>query len=87
MLRRDDAAQHDWPCCAGGTNDRGEPQGVEQYVIDGVTIRVCSVAKSVADCCKFHDIVGLDVAVEALPRSREDSGYALIVRPACDDPV
>jgi predicted transcriptional regulator of viral defense system len=44
-------------------------EGIEQHVIDGVTIRVYSVAKSVADCFKFRNRVGLDVAVEALHRS------------------
>jgi predicted transcriptional regulator of viral defense system len=45
-------------------------EGVEQHVIDGVTIRVYSVAKTVADCFKFRNKVGLDVALEALRRSR-----------------
>ena len=38
--------------------------------LDGVAIRVYSVAKSVADCFKFRDIVGLALALEALRRSR-----------------
>jgi predicted transcriptional regulator of viral defense system len=41
-------------------------EGVESYVIDGVTIRVYCVAKTVADCFKFRQKVGLDLAVEAL---------------------
>jgi len=45
-------------------------EGVEQHVIDGVTIRVYSVAKTVADCFKFRDRIGLDVALEALRKSR-----------------
>ena len=45
-------------------------EGVEQHVIDGVTIRVYSVAKTVADCFKFRSKVGLDVALDALRRSR-----------------
>jgi len=45
-------------------------EGVEQHVIDGVTIRVYSVAKTVADCFKFRNKVGLDVALEALRKSR-----------------
>jgi predicted transcriptional regulator of viral defense system len=45
-------------------------EGVEQHVIDGVTVRVYSVAKTVADCFKFRDKVGLDVALEALRKSR-----------------
>jgi predicted transcriptional regulator of viral defense system len=45
-------------------------EGVEQHVVDGVTIRVYSVAKTVADCFKFRHKVGLDVALEALRKSR-----------------
>jgi predicted transcriptional regulator of viral defense system len=45
-------------------------EGVEQHVIDGVTIRVYSAAKTVADCFKFRHKVGLDVALEALRKSR-----------------
>jgi predicted transcriptional regulator of viral defense system len=45
-------------------------EGVEQHVIDGVAIRVYSVAKTVADCFKFRNQVGLEAALEALHRSR-----------------
>jgi predicted transcriptional regulator of viral defense system len=40
--------------------------GVETHVVDGVTIRVTSVAKTVADCFKYRNKIGLDVALEAL---------------------
>jgi predicted transcriptional regulator of viral defense system len=45
-------------------------EGVEQHEIDGVTVRVYSVAKSVADCFKFRHRIGLEVAVEALQKSQ-----------------
>ncbi|MGB5200432.1 MAG: AbiEi antitoxin N-terminal domain-containing protein [Sedimenticolaceae bacterium] len=41
-------------------------RGVEDYVIDGVPVRVTSVARTVADCFKFRNKIGLDVALEAL---------------------
>ena len=41
-------------------------EGVEQHVVDAVTIRVTSVAKTVADCFKYRNKIGLDVALEAL---------------------
>jgi predicted transcriptional regulator of viral defense system len=41
-------------------------EGVEQSVVDGVPIRVTGVAKTVADCFKFRNKIGLDVALEAL---------------------
>ncbi len=40
--------------------------GVEEHTVDAVTVRVTSVAKTVADCFKFRNKIGLDVALEAL---------------------
>lgn len=40
--------------------------GVLQHRVDGATLRVTDVAKTVADCFKFRNKVGLDVALEAL---------------------
>lgn len=44
--------------------------GVETHSIDGTRIRVTSVAKTVADCFKFRNKIGLDVALEALREAR-----------------
>lgn len=41
-------------------------EGVEEHVVDGVNIRVTGVAKTVADCFKYRNKIGLDVAMEAL---------------------
>lgn len=41
-------------------------EGVEERSIGGVTVRVYNPAKTVADCFKFRNKVGLDVALEAL---------------------
>lgn len=40
--------------------------GVEQHRLEGVTIKIYGAAKTVADCFKFRNKVGLDVALEAL---------------------
>jgi predicted transcriptional regulator of viral defense system len=40
--------------------------GVEQHQIEGVTIPVFSPAKTVADCFKYRNKIGIDVAIEAL---------------------
>ena len=45
-------------------------EGVETHKIDGVPVRVTSVAKTVADCFKFRNKIGLDVALEALREAR-----------------
>jgi predicted transcriptional regulator of viral defense system len=41
-------------------------EGVEMHRREGVEIRVYSAAKTVADCFKYRNKVGIDVAVEAL---------------------
>ncbi len=40
--------------------------GVESHAIQGATIRVTSAAKTVADCFKYRNKIGIDVAAEAL---------------------
>lgn len=40
--------------------------GVEEHSIDGTTVRVFNLPKTVADCFKFRNKIGLDVALEAL---------------------
>lgn len=40
--------------------------GIEGHKVDGVSIRVTCVAKTVADCFKYRNKIGLDVALEAL---------------------
>lgn len=41
-------------------------EGVERIAIDGVEVPVFSAAKTIADCFKFRNKVGMDVALEAL---------------------
>ena len=40
--------------------------GIEEHKVEGVVVRVYSPAKTVADCFKFRNKIGLDVALEAL---------------------
>lgn len=40
--------------------------GIEEQEIDGVRVKVYCPAKTIADCFKFRNKVGLDVALEAL---------------------
>lgn len=41
-------------------------EGIEHIEIDGVQVPVFNAAKTVADCFKFRNKIGLDVALEAL---------------------
>ncbi|RJQ85037.1 MAG: transcriptional regulator [Desulfobacteraceae bacterium] len=40
--------------------------GIQEHVINGVAVKIYSPEKTVADCFKFRNKVGLDVAIEAL---------------------
>ena len=41
-------------------------EGVEEHSVEGVTMRITNPAKTVADCFKFRNKVGLDIVLEAL---------------------
>ena len=45
--------------------------GIEEVERDRTTLRVYSVAKTVADCFKHRSKIGLDVALEALKETRK----------------
>jgi predicted transcriptional regulator of viral defense system len=41
-------------------------EGIEERRVEGVTLHLYSAAKTVADCFKYRNKIGIDVAVEAL---------------------
>ena len=41
-------------------------EGVQTHNLEGIDVQITSVAKTVVDCFKFRNRVGLDVALEAL---------------------
>jgi predicted transcriptional regulator of viral defense system len=47
-------------------------EGVEVHKVDGVPVRVYNPAKTVADCFKYRNKIGLDVALEALRECRKE---------------
>lgn len=46
--------------------------GIEQHTIEGVSVKVYNPAKTVADCFKYRNKIGLDVALEALRECRRE---------------
>ena len=48
-------------------------QGIEERVLEGVRVRLYDPAKTVADCFKFRNKIGLDVALEALREYRRQN--------------
>lgn len=47
-------------------SEAGLTEGVAEHEIDGVSVRITGVARTVADCFKYRNKIGLDVALEAL---------------------
>jgi predicted transcriptional regulator of viral defense system len=64
-------------------------EGIETHKVDGIALRVYSAEKTVADCFKFRNKVGLDVAIEALKfcRERKRSSVGTLVKYAKIDRV
>ena len=62
--------------------------GIEERLIEGVPVRVYDPAKTVVDCFKFRNKIGLEVALEALRTGWRERrltmdqlwGYAIICR-------
>jgi predicted transcriptional regulator of viral defense system len=50
---------------------RAFTDGVEVHEIDGVNVKIYNVEKTLADCFKFRNKIGLDTAVEAVRFYRE----------------
>ena len=55
-----------WPLSCIHLNKSPYEFGIEVHEIDGLKIKVYSAAKTIADCFKFRNKIGLDVALEAL---------------------
>lgn len=52
-------------------------EGQEKHFIEGVPVRITSPAKTVADCFKYRNKIGLDVAIEALREARRKRLYTM----------
>jgi len=50
---------------------RSLTEGIEKHELDGVEVKVYNPAKTIADCFKFRNKIGLDVAIEALEQGIE----------------
>lgn len=55
-------------------SEAGMTEGVEALKIEGVSVRVTNVVRTVADCFKYRNKIGLDVALEALKEALGQGG-------------
>jgi len=51
------------------------PVGIENYELDGISVKIYGIEKTIADCFKFRNKIGLDVALEALREYRKRDGF------------
>ncbi len=49
--------------------------GIQTHRIDGVPVRIYSPEKTIADCFKYRNKIGLDTAIEALKLYREKKHF------------
>ena len=52
-------------------------EGVEEHKLEGVAVKVYCPAKTVADCFKHRNKIGLDVALEALREGWRDRRFTM----------
>lgn len=51
--------------------------GIETHTIDAVMVRIYSPEKTLADCFKYRNKLGMDVVMEALKRYKSDKSFKL----------
>ena len=51
--------------------------GIETHQIDGVAVKIYTIEKTLADCFKFRNTIGMDIVLEALKLYRERKKFDL----------
>ena len=59
--------------------------GIQEHVINGVAVKIYSPAKTVADCFKFRNKVGLDVAIAHSKKGSGDITISYLTLDQLDD--
>ncbi len=54
---------------------RAFSEGIEQVDMDGITLQVYKLEKTLADCFKFRNRIGMDVVLEALELYRTRKNF------------
>jgi predicted transcriptional regulator of viral defense system len=65
------------PIRAHNFSDAAFGSGIEEHRIDGVPVRIYSPEKTLADCFKFRNKIGMDVTLEALKLYRTRKKFNL----------
>jgi predicted transcriptional regulator of viral defense system len=70
--------------CFVHRSEKSYNTGIEQQIINGVSLNIYSPEKTIADCFKYRNQLGTDLAVEALKKylSRKNAKPAEVLRMA-----
>ncbi len=52
-------------------NEDSFEAGIEKYLVDGISIRIYNPEKTLVDCFKFRNKIGMDIVLEALKLYKE----------------
>jgi predicted transcriptional regulator of viral defense system len=52
--------------------------GIEEHLIDGVSVKIYSLEKTLVDCFKFRNKIGMDVSLEALKLYKTRKNFNLV---------
>ena len=58
-------------------SELSKSEGVETQMLDGVKVKIFSPGKTIADCFKYRNKIGLDVALEALKKGWEGKCFTM----------
>jgi predicted transcriptional regulator of viral defense system len=59
-------------------SDQAYRAGIEEHQIDGVSVKIYSPEKTLADCFKFRNKIGMDVVLEALKLYKARNTFNLV---------
>jgi predicted transcriptional regulator of viral defense system len=54
-------------------SEPGFSQGIKTYQIEGIPVKIYSLAKTIADCFVYQNEIGTDVAIEAFNQAIEEN--------------
>ncbi|MBT3321346.1 MAG: transcriptional regulator [Anaerolineae bacterium] len=53
-------------------SDKAYQAGITEEILEGIPVKIYSVEKTIVDCFKFRNTIGIDIAVEALKQSMRE---------------
>lgn len=78
LLKGDIAPRLDYPpITVHHFSEETFTSGVDIYSLDGVQVKIFSKEKTIADCVKFRNKIGMDIVLDALKEYRSQNSFNL----------